>query len=233
VHSETIGTGTAIRRNGIEALLTASHNLIGASTTQIQFFPRATTAIDWDNSTPQGIVEYEFRKSAPISEIKRSSKEDLALVVMRDPLEAIWNVRCFDFNEGVSPPIGISVGVIGHPSSTAQEIGETNVAPRHIEKYLGVRPTFAGCKVLPPPSFLIQDFQAERHFVASFDYSTGVKPQGFSGCAAWYRSSSRANLLWSSSLRFGGLLTHSIERKGVVKFLRPEVVLLEIDELLR
>ena len=90
-------------------------------------------------------------------------------------------------------------------------------------------PTVFFGKVSHKPPFSAVDFDANRHYLFSYELAErGSKPPGISGAAAWVQGESKGPI-WAPMFTFAGICTHAyrdgtIERvvkaSTVSKFLR-------------
>lgn len=124
------GTATAIRWKGRTFLITADHVIRDYADTQLRFAfrpPGTLRRADWWQSSKPGTDT--LIRAVPVQIIARfrsRKKDDLAALEVPSTLEAEGRIMFFDLDEGskVLRPIGSSVGAIGFPFDSLE-----NVAP--------------------------------------------------------------------------------------------------------
>lgn len=183
-----LGTGTLVRFNNRELVLTARHVLPYPQPDNVFFLPCPSGGLQI-NSSPQQ-ARYEWRQRWNITAVASNRDLDLAAIFLADgPPNAVY----FDLNTTTAaiPDPSAPIGLLGYPVAKGKPIliGD-------LFGYVALPDFQCASSVDPGAVPGIKSFQ----FAIDYPNSAGIAPTGYSGAMAWYN---RAGLVSLDDLRRG------------------------------
>jgi hypothetical protein len=116
----------------------------------------------------------------------------------------------------VEPAEGDVVVGMGYPTASSVILEEGRTGPL-ISRAVVLSPTpFSGTVLTFATRSNFQQFDANRHYLFSYDLAgQGKHPRGISGAAVWVQSS-KSDIVWTAKLDFAGVCT-SCYRNGTIE----------------
>ncbi len=203
----------------------------GARPADLRIFWRPTGGVERigdSDLTPKDIVDAVPVRD-PNSVIHRCAWEDLAIITL-DPSEAGQHTEFFDIGKSWVDPIkGELVHCCGFPIDKHVHIGSRMVGTKE-EHDIALRPTVFSGEVLSGPTFLTNDYNADRHYLVPYEHHDSKHPEGFSGAAAWWESD-QPQKVWRPNLVFAGVCTSCYKDGAVEQIVRGSVVRRFLEEV--
>lgn len=210
--ADGLGTGTACTWKGHKLILTAAHVIEEAEQEDLAFFLRVDDAIAWEGTgKPEKVVE---RVSLPVERIVRCVEHDLAAIVLRADDLADFRMQFCELPKYLSKRRTAkrrgSLILLGYPADKVFDVSKTKKANTEAY-YHAARPIIlSGPIAKRPPKPLSSLYRPKRDVLVHYTpVDPNMRPQGFSGAAAWSERGERSEPLWTAEPMIFGVLTHA------------------------
>lgn len=225
--SEQAGTGVAGNWGEHHFILTAKHLLEGAEPGDVRIAPLPSEGLKFDIRQARTIQTLKMRDQVP--HIQRCEWEDLALLGLpADSLGA--DVEFVDMaTSWVDPPEGETVHGVGFPLSHSIPASSERIG-NIIHNSVMLRPVVFYGQVSHKPTFSASGFEADRHYLFSYDLANqGSHPAGISGAAAWLQQESKG-IVWTPIFTFAGICTHAYRGGKIERVVKASTIRQFLEE---
>ena len=207
--ADGLGTGTACMWKDHRLILTAEHVVADAEPRDLAFLLRVDEAINWEGSGKPEQVQ--ARVSLPVERIVRWKEHDLAAIVLRGSDRRMQFSELPDhLSKRRTTRRKGSLILLGYPTDRVFPYSKTKTETEEAN-YYAVRPTIlTGIIAKAPSSALSSLYCPKRDVLIHYTpEDPKMKPQGFSGAAAWSERAERSGPLWTAEPMIFGVLTHA------------------------
>jgi hypothetical protein len=208
--ADVLGTGTACTWKGHSLILTAEHVLAKAEPDNLAFLLRIDDAINWEGTRrPEEVVP---RISLPVERIVRCKEHDLAAIVLCGHDLSGFRMRFCELPKQLATSRRLrrkgSLILLGYPTDRIFPLAKTKTANAE-SNYHAVRPSIlAGTIADPPSKALSYRYDRERDVLINYrPNDPRMKPDGFSGAAAWKERPKRSGHVWTADPMIFGMQT--------------------------
>jgi hypothetical protein len=207
---DAIGSGTACSWKGHKLILTAAHVVGNAEPERLAFLLRVDDAINWEGmGKPERVVQ---RVSLPIEKIVRCKEHDLAAIVLRADQLAGDRIQFCELPKQLrrSRTLRTKGKLIlhGFPYDRVFSVSERRAANASVN-YLAAKPTILHAPVAGPPSKpLASRYNPHRDVLVKYEPpEANMRPEGFSGAAAWCKRRVHSGTVWTANPMLFGVQT--------------------------